>query len=206
MTSDVSISSQAMLLLRAGTISSFDDGSNEAEILSATYNDFVKSLFSMYPWGFSTKKRRLNQDTTAPINEYQYSHIVPSEAILLWALFDSDSVGVSPVRKYDIFAEDGGARRIYSNYASLWADYTIYIGEADWPPYFTQFAIHALAAHTAMAVTGDPNIADFYERKAFGGPGGNRKGGLFGVAMAMDSKQQRNEFIVSSPLTAARFS
>lgn len=203
--SNIDICSQALTLLRADPISSFADGSNEADICNQLYEDFVKSLFAAYPWTFATKKARLNLESTAPINEYKYAFIVPSEALLVWAVFDSEQTGIAPISDYDIYASDG-TRRIYTNRSPLYADYTVYLDEANWPPYFTQFAVHALAAHLAMPVTHNVTLAEYYNTKAYGSLSGNGKGGLFGQAASIDSKQKRNEYIFSSPFTEARFS
>lgn len=205
MTTNIEIASQAMLLLRANTISSFNDDTNEAQILNTLYDDFVEGILSIYPWTFATKKRQLNQDSTAPIGEYTYSHIIPAECKLLWALFSNNNVGSVPVNDYDIYGVEGG-RRVYSNYSALYADYTVYTDENNWPPYFKQFAIHALAAHTAVAITGDAKLAEYFDKLAYGSATSNRKGGLFGQAVATDAKQKRNEYVVSSPVTEARFS
>jgi hypothetical protein len=203
--SDIDVCSQALTLLRADPISSFSDGTNEADICSQLYQDFIKNLFSTYPWTFATKKAQLNLETAAPLNEYLYSFIVPSEALLIWAVFDSAQNNVTPISDYDIYASDG-TRRIYTNRSPLYADYTVYLDEANWPPYFTQFAVYALAAHLAMPVTHNVALAEYYNVKAYGSLTGNSKGGLFGQAMAIDSKQKRNEYIFSSPFTEARFS
>lgn len=205
MASNVTVASQALLLLRADTISSFADDSNEAEILAVMYEEHIKSLLSIYPWTFATKKRQLSQDSTGPINEYTYSHIIPAEALLIWALFNSDEVGVQPVRDYDIYGTDS-SRRIFSNYDTLYADYIIYPDENVWPAYFMQFAIHSLAAYLAIPVTGNSDLAAHYNQVAYGSANANRKGGLFGVAASTDAKQKRNEYVISSPLTEARFS
>lgn len=204
-TSEIDICSQALTLLRANPISSFSDGTNEAEICDQLYDDFVKSLLASYPWTFATKKSQLSRETGTPVNEYRYMHIVPAEALLVWAVFDSSAVGCVPIRDYDIYASDG-TRRIYSNYETLYADYTAHVDEANWPPYFVQFVVHALAAHLAVPVTHNEGLAQYYAVKAYGSTSGNMKGGLFGSAAATDSKQKRNEYIFSSPITAARFS
>ena len=205
MTTDIEIASQACLLLRAETISSFSEDKSEAQIMNTLYGSFVESILAIYPWTFATKKRQLNQDTTAPIGEYQYSHIIPSECMLLWALFSTNSVNSVPITDYDIYGVEGG-RRIYSNYSALYGDYTVYTNENNWPAYFRNFAIHALAAHVAIPITGDSDLAAYYTRVAYGSDTANRKGGLLGVAMSTDSKQKRNEYIFSSPIVAARFS
>lgn len=205
MTTNISIASQALLLLRANTISSFSDDSNEAEICNTLYEEHIKHLLAIYPWTFATKKRLLVQDSTAPINEYTYSHIIPAETLLIWAVFNSDQVGVQPVKDYDIYGTES-SRRIFSNHSTLYADYTIYPDENVWPAYFTQFAIHSLAATLAIPVTGNADLANHYSQLAYGSSSANRKGGLFGIAASTDSKQKRNEYIISSPFTEARFS
>jgi hypothetical protein len=203
MATDVSICSQAMVLLRAEPIASLSDDQNEAQILNTIYPDFARWILGMYPWSFATKKRQLNQDVVAPIAEYKYSHIIPSEALMLWAVFPN--AGANPIRDYDIYGVEGG-RRIYSNHPALFADYTVYTAEPNWPPYFVQFAIAALAGYSAVAITGSQALAEQYNRQAFGSVNSNGKGGLFSTAAGIDSKQKRNEYIRSSPLTEARFS
>lgn len=205
MTTDISIASQALLLLRANSISSFTDDSNEAEIANTMYEEHIKNLLSIYPWTFATKKAQLNQDSTAPIGEYTYSHIIPAETLLIWALFQSDEVGDIPIRDYDIYSTDS-SRRIYSNYPALYADYTLYRPEVMWPGYFTLFAINSLASYLAIPVTGNADLAAHYYQMAYGSSSANRKGGLLGVAMSTDAKQKRNETIFSAPLIEARFS
>ena len=204
MTTNISIASQSLLLLRANTISSFSEDSNEAEICNEMYDEHIKHLLSIFPWTFATKKRQLNQDSTDPLNEYTYSHIIPAEALLIWALFDTDDIGGLPVRDYDIYTDDSG-RRVYSNHSTLYADYTVYPDENIWPPYFAQFAIYSFASYIAIPVTGNAELAQYYKEQAYGSANANRKGGMFGVAASTDSKQKRNEVIVSSPIIEARF-
>ena len=205
MTTDVSVTSQALLLLRANTISSFSDDSNEAEIANVMYREHIVSLLSIHPWTFATKKIQLSRDSVSPIGEYTYSYVVPSDVLLIWAAFNTDDIGSVPIRDYDIYGTDT-ARRIYTNHTALYIDYTFYPSEVMWPGYFTQFAIHSLAAYLAIPVTGNADLAAHYHQVAYGTANSNRKGGLYGVATATDSKQKRNEFIVSSPITTARFS
>jgi hypothetical protein len=199
-----SVASQALILLRANTISSFSE-EGEGEIVNTLYEPHIQGLLSIYPWTFATKKRMFSQDSTAPINEYTYSHILPAETLLLWALFDSNQVGATPVNDYDIYGTDT-ARRIFSNYSTLYGDYVFRADESVWPPYFEQFAVYSLASVLAVPVTGNADLSSMYETMAYGSGNSNRKGGLFGVATSMESKQKRNEFIVSSPLIDARFS
>jgi len=204
-TTNIDICAQALSLLRAAPISSFDDGSNEADICQTHYSDFAEDILTRYPWSFATKKAQLNQDATAPTNEYRYAHIIPGEALRIWAVFSSDGVGAKPINDYDIQTIDGG-RRVFSNFPELWADYTVYTDEANWPPYFKHFAVHAFAALIAMPVTDQADLADRMQTLAWGARNENEQGGKFGVAKLIDAQQKPGEMILNSPLIEARFS
>lgn len=202
--SDIDIASQALGLLRANTISSFDEGTNEADIAKLYYEDFAQDILTRHPWSFATKKRRINQ-TTAPLNEWRYAHIVPAEALRIWAVYNSGQVGATPVNHYDIQAPDG-KRVIMSNNPDLWLEYTVYTDETNWPGYFTHFAIYAFAALIALPVTDDDSLAQQMYQQAWGTPSDGEKGGKFSVAAGTDSQQKPAEIIYQSPFIDARFS
>jgi len=202
--SDIDIASQALGLLRANTISSFDEGTNEADIAKLYYADFMQDILTRYPWNFSLKKRLFNQ-TTAPLNEWRYAHIVPAEALRIWALYPSNNVGAKPLNQYSINAPTG-KRQIHSNQNIIYGEYTVYTDETNQPGYFTHFAIHAFAALIALPITDDPALADAMHRLAWGVPSDGEKGGKFAVATGIDAQQQPAEEIFSSPFIQARFS
>lgn len=202
--SDVDIASQALGLLRANAISSFTDGSNEADIASLYYPDFAQDILTRFPWSFATKKRQFNQ-TSEPLNEYRYSHIVPPEALRIWAIYPTATVGAKPINDYDIQAPSGG-RRIFSNNPTVYGEYTVYTDESNWPGYFTHFAVHAFAALIAMPVTDDDALAEKMHALAWGSPNSAEKGGKYAVACGVDSTQKPADVIVDSPFIMARFS
>lgn len=200
------IASQSLGLLRADSVSDFNEGTNEADICALFYDDWVLDVLTRYPWSFATKKRRINQDTATPVNEYAYAHIVPGEALRIWAVFDSASVGAKGIKDYDIQTLEDGSRRILSNYETLYLEYTIYVGESFWPGYFIHFAIHAFAALVAKPVTDQDDLQAKYQILAWGQQPENEQGGKFGVACKIDAMQKPGEVIQSSPLVEARFS
>lgn len=202
--SSIDIASQALGLLRENSIDSFDDGTNAADIADLYYDDFAQDILTRYAWNFAKKKRLFNQ-TTAPVNEWRYAHIVPAEAQRIWALFPSSAVGANPINQFDIIAPNG-KRQIHSNNSVIYGEYTVYTDESNWPAYFTHFAIHAFAALIAMPVTDDTELANYWHIKAWGPPSEGEKGGKFSVATSIDALQQPPEDIPSSPLIDARFS
>lgn len=203
--SDIDVCSQSLGLCRAASIASFDEGTNEADICTLYYSTFVNDILTRYPWSFATKKRRLNQDATAPLGEYTYSHIVPANVLRIWGLFPSDSVGAQPITDYDIQTVDGG-RRIFSNHENLWLDHTFYHSEEFWPAYFVTFAVKAFAALIAKPVTDQDDLQASLQQQAWGRSDENETGGAYATATKIDAMQKPGETIQSSPLVDARFS
>ena len=202
--SKVDIASQALGLIRAEAIDSFDDGSNEADICTLYYDDFIEDLLTRYPWSFTLKKSLFNQ-TTAPLNEWRYSHIVPAECIRLHAVYTGSEVGASPLLNYDIQSEEG-SRRLYSNSKTIYGEYTTRVGEGSFPSYFVHFAIYAFAAMIALPITDDPELEQLMHRLAYGNPSEGEKGGKFAVATGMDMQQKPYDSNASDPFVQARFS
>ena len=202
--SDIDIASQALGLIRANVIDSFDDGSNEAEISKLYYADFAQDILTRYPWSFATKKRQFN-GATAPINEWRYAHIVPAEALRIWAIYATSSAGAKPINNFDI-AAPAGKRQVHSNNDTIYGEYTVYTDESNWPAYFTQFAIYAFAALIAIPVTDDDDLAERMQRMAYGTPSEGENGGKFAIATSIDAQQKPPELILDSPLIDARFS
>lgn len=203
--SAINVASQSLGLIRCNTISSFDEGTNEADIATLYYEDFVADILTRYPWSFAMKKRLLNQDSTPPVSGWQYSHIVPTEALRIWALYPNENAGAAPLKQFEIGAPSSG-RRIYSNSPVLYADYTIRQNENQWTGYFTQFAIYAFAAHIAVPMTDDVDLHARMHQLAWGSGADQEKGGKFGVACSMDSQQKPPVVLDCFDLINARFS
>lgn len=204
-TSDVDIASQAMLLIRANTISAFDDGTNEADIASELYDDFVRDILTRYRWSFCTKKVQFAQDATAPLNEYTYSHVIPGDVLKIYAIYSSSQSGARPLNDYDIQSPDGD-ERIFSNSSTIYADYTYYLDESKWPSYFVNFAIKAFAAHVATPIGVSARIKNDVTTAAWGTPSENENGGAFSKAANLDQQMRPQEAIYDSPFISQRFS
>lgn len=201
-TTRIDIASQALSLIRANPISSFDEGTNEADIVSLYYNTFILDIFSRHPWSFALNKKQATRDTTTPINQYKYRYHKPSGLIKIYKLFNSSSVGALPVN-YDW---DLIGNHIYTNHEKIIVEGTYYTDEANWPGFFITYAIHALAAYLAIPITDDDGIAATMQQIAYGSPAEGEKGGKFQVAAGIDARQQPPEEITSFDIISARFS
>lgn len=197
-TTKVDIASQALGLCRAGAISSFEDGSNEAEIISMYYPTFIKDIFSRYPWDFATVTRRLNM-STGQLSGNLNAFIIPAEAKrILGVYFDPECEHANKD-----FREQGGY--ILSNENELYIKYTVYPDENLWPGYFVHYAIYALADMICIPMTDDDELAAKLHQKAYGSPSEGERGGKFAIAANIDSQQSTNSIIEESPLALARF-
>src|SRR5262245_25292245 len=115
---DVSICSDALLLLGAGTISSFADGTDKATVAGNLYPGIRDALLVGYPWRFTVRKVQLARETATPASEWRWKFATPSDAIRLRQVFASPAVGAAPFLEYELF--DG---KVLANAEALWADY-----------------------------------------------------------------------------------
>lgn len=75
----VSISSNALLLLGAQTISSMTEATDRARIVSNLYDSTRDSLLRSHPWNCAVKRVVLAPDTTAPAFDYESAYTLPSD-------------------------------------------------------------------------------------------------------------------------------
>lgn len=208
----VDICSQALALIRANSISSFQEDSEEARTCSLLYDSFVKDIFSRYPWSFATKIQVLACLAVDPVNtKYKYAYAMPNDWQRILAVYDNNG---NLIDDYEISGEDltnnqnGGKTPILltNNQNGVKIKYTRYVDESNWPGYFVNYAIHALADLLAGPITDDDSTIEKMHRLAYGGPGECERGGKFAVATYTDTQQQPSAEMDSNILIAARFS
>ena len=90
----ITICSDALIMLGAKAITSFNDGTDESSTCDRLYPDIRDSTLVMYPWSFNTKKVQLAQLLTAPTNVWRYAYQLPGDKLANpRAVYDSPSVG-----------------------------------------------------------------------------------------------------------------
>ena len=194
----VDICSQALALIRANSISSFQEDSEEAKTCSLLYDSFVKDIFSRYPWSFATKIQNLSRLAVDPEDtKYKYAYAMPNDWLRVLAVYDSNG---NLIDDYEISGED-----LSNSSNGVKIKYTRYVSESNWPGYFINYAIHALADLLAGPITDDDATIDKMHRLAYGGPGEGERGGKFAVATYTDTQQQPSTEMDSNILIAARF-
>jgi hypothetical protein len=198
MITNIDVASQALGLCRANPISSFNEGTNEADIISLYYDTFIKDIFTRHTWSFSIAERQINQDAEYDGGEYKYAYIIPSDCLRVSSVY-SDNQG-SITKDFRIQGD-----RILTNNNKCFVKYSRYIDEDNWDGAFMQYAIHALASLICLPLTDDENLANLLTIKAYGNPSDGHNGGLFGVAKQIDAQQSPIDLLDVNEISGARF-
>jgi len=143
--SQIGLCSRALMKIGAQPISSFDDGTAEADIAQNLYPHVRDYLLSLYPWSFATAQQKLARLSTDVMTDYQYAYQLPLD--FMRAL----SVG-------DRFKGQGGDYRIQENRLHTDQEEVIltYIFRPEarhFPPYFNQVLMTYLASEFCLPLT-----------------------------------------------------
>ncbi len=143
--SNVELCSVALVKLGAEGISSFSDGTAEADVAAALYDVIRDGLLGVHPWSFATTHAELVQLPSAPLSDFEYSFELPSDFIK--ALSAGDECR-SRGAVYQVIG-----REVHTNYEDLTFAYIKRADEADFPTYFVSALINRLAAEFCLPLT-----------------------------------------------------
>ena len=184
----IKICSRASLLIGGDVIQSFDDGSAEATICDAMYEDMARSALTNSRWRFATDQAVLNRLTDAPTGRWSAAYQLPSESIMLIGVTVNDF----PI-KYDTYGSKAYCDS--SDSETLIADYVFRADESDWPPYFVTAVEYMMAGVLAVSAARDSQLATLMEQKA---------AYQMGQARRLHSQSQTNRKLNTSRFIAER--
>jgi hypothetical protein len=197
----ISICSDALILLGAKPISSFNDGTDESNTCDRLYPDVRDMTISMYPWSFSYKKVLLSRLITTPTTEWEYEHQMPGDRLgNPRSVVISSEANARPIKDFEIIGD-----KLMSNETTIYIDYPYQTPEFAMPQYFVQLLKYMMAWHLAYPVTEQQDKAVYWQGVAVGSPSENGRGGYFRQAMNMDSYGQPTQVIEDYALVAVRF-
>ena len=155
---DVALCSRALIRIGAAPITDFDDGSAEAEIAGALYENTRDALLSAYTWSFASGQVALNQLETPPIADYSYAFGLPNDylrAVSAGSGTRGRGIGYRIAR---------GA--LHADSANIVLTYIFRPDESEFPPYFDQALIARLSAEFTIPVTESTSRAEAHFRIA----------------------------------------
>lgn len=155
----IKICSRASLLIGGDAIQSFEDGTAEASVSSAMYEDMARSALTNSRWRFATDQQVLARLSEAPTGRWEAAYQLPSEMIMLNALTVNDEI-----IKYDLYGSKAFCNE--SSTSEVVADYVFRAQEASWPPYFVTAVEYMMAGVLAVSVARDSTLASLMEQKA----------------------------------------
>ena len=82
-TSVVAICNQALYLLGEEAITSLDDGTKAATLCSLLWPEVRDAVLADHPWNSALVRVELSQDATAPVYEYSYRYVLPTDPYCL---------------------------------------------------------------------------------------------------------------------------
>jgi len=194
------VCSDALLLLGARPISSFNEGTDSSNICDRLYPDTKRSTLHMYPWSFSMKKVQLARTVNTPVNEYKYEYVLPSDMLgSIRKAYASNAVGANSFTDWDIQGD-----KLLANSEQIYIDYQYLIGEDKMPSYFIQLLKYLMAWQLAGPITDQESKMSYWQTVALGTPGENNRGGYFRTAASIDGQGKTTQSFEDFSLIAVR--
>jgi hypothetical protein len=196
----ISICSDALIMLGAKAISSFNDGTDESSTCDRLYPDIRDALLVQYHWSFTLKKVKLARLVTVPNSVWRYEYQLPGDRLgNPRAVYNRGNPG-SPVQKdWEIQGD-----KLLTNLDEVFIDYQYQTPEFAMPQYFVQLLKYHMAWHLAMPITEQMDKAGYWQNIAVGGANENGRGGYFRTATNIDGQSQPTRVIEDYSLVAVR--
>ncbi len=196
----ITICSDALIMLGAKAITSFNDGTDESSVCDRLYPDIRDSTLVMYPWTFNTKKIQLAQLLTPPGSVWKYAYQLPGDKLANpRAVYDTAAVGAHPYKDWEIQGD-----QLLTNLPAVFIDYQYSAGEFAWPQYFVQLMKYMMSWHLALPITEQSDRAQYWQGVAVGAPAENGRGGYMRQAMNIDGQHNPVRVIEDYSLVAVR--
>jgi hypothetical protein len=181
---DIRICSDALLMLGAKAISSFNEGTSASNTCDRLYPGVKYSTLQSYPWSFSFKKVQLAQTINTPVNQYRYEYQLPSDRLgAIRRAYNSTAIGVGTFNDWVIQGD-----KLLTNEKTVVIDYQYAPTESEMPAYFVQLLKYMMAWHLADPITDQVSKTQYWQQVAVGSPGENNRGGYFRTAMVVDGQ------------------
>ncbi len=141
----IQVCARALLSIGCEPITSFEDGSAEADVAGMLYGGVRDALLSSYPWSFATAQRALAEIAAVPLADHAHAYQLPDDFLRALSVGQSGSGrGVS----YRI-----RERRIHTDASAVVLTYIFRPDERACPPFFDQALISRLSAEFCLPLT-----------------------------------------------------
>lgn len=153
------ICAQALIMIGAEPITSFDDGTTESTACANLYENVVLDQLSRYRWRFSVGQEQLSRLTDAPSNRWEAAYQLPPLAIQVITVLVSGNPITFDRYQDKIYCDASATDELY-----LEAVYRI--DENFWPPYFVTLLQYQMAALLAESIGAKSELSQLFEQRA----------------------------------------
>ena len=155
---NIGICSNALLKIGAEGITSFEDGTAEAEIAYSLYPLLRDGLLSAYPWSFAKAQKTLPRLANVPAADYQYAYLLPNDFLrVISAGSGSRGRGI----EYRILEN-----RLHTDAPDVTISYIFRPHESAFPAFFCEALIARLAAEFCLPLTESTSRAELLGKLA----------------------------------------
>lgn len=143
----ISICNTALGFLGVDPISSFEDGSVQADLCARVYEQCVREMLEDHPWNFAEATDELTKDAGRVRPDFAYSYTLPVKYISARFLMTPD--GRQSRYPYRISNEI----KLCTDLDNAWLCYTMRVGEHAFRPLFVASLQHLVASRLAGPLT-----------------------------------------------------
>jgi hypothetical protein len=188
----LTVAQEACALVGINPITSFTDGSKEANVLNTIYEPLVKAEIAAYPWRFAMQQEQLTRvsdlDDDAPISRWDSAYPQPATALRITGMFINDSK-----IEYDRYGAFILCQATEQD--TVICEFLIREVEANWSSTFRLLIVYRLAAVLASSIMYKGDVADAWNKQA---------NWQMRTARNNDSQQQSNRFVQMTRLLSQR--
>jgi len=184
----IKVCSRASVLMGGSPISSFDEGTAEAEVVDAMYEDIARAALTKYALAICYKPTSIKPFSCCPTSRYDAAYQMPSDLLMLSTVTVNDDPII-----YDTYGD-----KVYCDMSTnevVIADYIYRASESSWPSYFTLAVEFQVAAMLSISIARDPSLAQMMDQQ------GERQ---MIKARRLDSQQQTTRKLMTSRFIAQR--
>ena len=198
----IQICSNALIRLGANPIQSFDEGTDIATICDTIYTAKKEYMMAVYPRRFTKKFAQLSRLTASPTAQWTYQFALPADRVMsgFAAVYTSANARSIPIQDYTIIGN-----KLMSDHPTLYVEYQAMVDEAIWAPYFVELMTLVMMDEVCFAVTDNVGLKQTIQTNLYGIPSEYGVGGVYGRAMALDSRDNPTTMVLDSVLLEARF-
>lgn len=154
--SAIDLCSQALVRLGAEPVSSFDEGTAEADVADALYAGVRDECLSAHPWSFATGQAVLERLTAVPVADYAYAYALPTD--LLRVISAGDGADDAARGRGIVYRIHEG--RLHTDAETVNLTYIFRADESAWPAFFGHVVVQKLVEAFAVPITDSTTAAE----------------------------------------------